>query len=341
MPPPSSKGLSQCGEVFNISSIGGVLSTPNGTNLKSPISGDRSTLSGGRYCTDRAVAPAPGVGEGSRDAPSPHPRGSVSAGKYSISVVPEGSSVYTPNGTNLISGVHCVSGGRYCTDRAVAPAPGVGEGSRDAPSPHPRGSVSAGKYSVSVVSEGSSVYTPNGTNLISGVHCVSGGRYCTDRAVAPAPGVGEGSRDAPSPHPRGSVSAGKYSVSVVSEGSSVYTPNGTNLISGVHCVSGGRYCTDRAVAPAPGVGEGSRDAPSPHPRGSVSAGKYSVSVVSEGSSVYTPNGTNLISGVHCVSGGRYCTDRAVAPAPGVGEGSRDAPSLIQGAQSVRGSIQYQ
>ena len=132
MPPPSSKGLSQCGEVFNISSIGGVLSTPNGTNLKSPISGDRSTLSGGRYCTDRAVAPAPGVCEGSRDPPSPHPRGSVSAGKYSISVVPEGSTV------NLMGQISdqrsTLSGGRYCTDRAVAPAPGVGEGSRDAPS---------------------------------------------------------------------------------------------------------------------------------------------------------------------------------------------------------------
>ena len=105
MPPPSSKGLSQCGEVFNISSTGGVLSTPNGTNLRD----QRSTLSGGRYCTDRAVAPAPGVGEGSRDAPSPHPRGSVSAGKYSVSVVSEGSSVYTPNGTNLISGVHSLA----------------------------------------------------------------------------------------------------------------------------------------------------------------------------------------------------------------------------------------
>jgi len=132
MPPPSSKGLSQCGEVFNISSIGGVLSTPNGTNLKSPISGDRSTLSGGRYCTDRAVAPAPGVCEGSRDPPSPHPRGSVSAGKYSISVVPEGSSVHLMG--QISDQRSTLSGGRYCTDRAVAPAPGVGEGSRDAPS---------------------------------------------------------------------------------------------------------------------------------------------------------------------------------------------------------------
>jgi hypothetical protein len=35
IPLPSFKGLSQCGEVFNISSTGGVLSTPNGTNLRS------------------------------------------------------------------------------------------------------------------------------------------------------------------------------------------------------------------------------------------------------------------------------------------------------------------
>ena len=99
-------GLSQCGDPFRISKIGGVLSSP----LMGQISSAEYTVSGG---TDAHLTGRWHLSQGcERDLERPLPlqRGSVSAGtvqnQYRISSI-GGGPQFTPNGTNLISGVHC------------------------------------------------------------------------------------------------------------------------------------------------------------------------------------------------------------------------------------------
>ena len=84
------EGLSQCRDVFSISKIGGVLSSP----LMGQISSAEYTVSGG---TDAALIGRWHLSQGcERDLERPVPlrRGSVSAGIRSESVKSEGSSVH-------------------------------------------------------------------------------------------------------------------------------------------------------------------------------------------------------------------------------------------------------